>query len=190
MDNLKTEAANHPVLKYIFYGKLGQIFHRYLNKSLPIENLRGNGMRKTLSYTLFTLTLLFLVNSVMSASADPWVATYDTNDNPKDNFLIGETVRIKAYSYQTPYTIEVWTSTDGGETWTHVKNIISDSQWYSGDHDDISKPPADRRYELRLYHANSKYATATYFVVPELGTLMVLAASFGALLWLRANRRL
>jgi len=153
-------------------------------------------LKKAVVATLSVLTVLLLVSIAPRVYAqeehDPWVATYDTDNNPRDVFLVRETVRIVAYSSATPYTIQVWTSEDGGTNWSHVKDITSPSNNYLDDHMDISEPPAGRQYELSLFYSSKRYGIATYFVIPELpfGTAMGTTASFGALSGLVTSRRL
>lgn len=137
------------------------------------------------SLILLMVACTTITHQAHAAEERIMVWTTDTDDNLKDMFLIGEIVRIHAYSLSLPYTIEVWTSTDSGSTWSWIKNVTVMTKSYVGDHEDIAE--LGRMYELRLFYESTQYATSTHFVISELicGTVMAVLASFGSLIVLK-----
>jgi len=146
-------------------------------------------------YPLLFLVVLILSISipyVQGSEIDPWVYTTDTADNPTDEFLPGDTVRVVAYCSLTPYDIEVYTSMDGGTTWSLVKSITDiNTNLYTGDHDDISVGPPGRQYNLTLLYASTEYAVGRFFVIPELpfGSILGVIVPIVALLGMATVRR-
>lgn len=137
------------------------------------------------------ISVVYVNASVDDRCVRPETWTSDMADNPKDRFLIGEIVRIHAYSSVLPYTLEIWTSIDDGSTWDLVKEIEVSTSAYVGDHDDISKAPKTRMYQIKLLHDSIMYGLSTHFVIPELlfGSAMATLASFGALFVVSKRKR-
>lgn len=136
-------------------------------------------MRKViiLSLTFITVLTFTILASKVSAEGNPWVSTYDTNDNPQTQFNLGDTVRIKAYSHITPYYIYVY-KPDGS-----LKKTIGpiNTTSYSGDHNDITTDYG--WWTLTVIDASSHYGTGQYFAIEEtpLGVAAALAACFAGL---------
>lgn len=143
---------------------------------------------------LLGLTLAISVTLVLGEEIDPWVYTTDTSDNPTDEFLPGDTVRVVAYCSITPYDIEVYTSDDGGIIWTpqpgkDITNI--NTNVYTHDHTDLSEGSPGRQYKLRLLYASTEYAIGRFFIVPELpfGSILGVIVPIVALLGMAKIKR-
>ena len=149
-------------------------------------------MRRYPLLFLVVLALAILIPYVQGQELDPWIYTTDMGDNPTDEFLPGDTVRVVAYCSATPYDIEVWDSTDGGLNWNHVKDITGiNTKNYKADHTDISVGPPGRQYKLRLLYASTEYAVGRIFVVPELpfGSILGVIVPLVALLGMATVKR-
>jgi len=145
-------------------------------------------MRKALILALCILTALLLASSepLVLAEENPGVATYDVNGNLCDRFNVGDDVNITAYSnpiYGT-YTIEVrdpgthlrlTRTVNGGGRYTEIVSDITDELGW---------------WEVKAGSDTTKYASAYYEVIPEVGTLMAIVASFGALAGFGTTKRL
>lgn len=136
-------------------------------------------MRKLilLSLTFVAVLTFIMLAPNVHAQGNPWVATYDTNDNPQTQFNIGDTVRIKAYSHITPYYIHVY-KPDGALKKT-IGPIYTAS--YSEDHNDITTDFG--WWTLTVIDASAHYGTGQYFAIPEvtLGVAAALTACFAGL---------
>lgn len=123
-----------------------------------------------------TVTILALAPN---AYANPNVSTYNEDGTLTDRFIMGEKVRIIAYSSypEPPYEIIV-IDPDGITRFTDTSNFTNyDSGLLSG----ITDKPG--WWEVKAGKAGIKYGTAWYNVVPEvpLGTLSILITCFAAL---------
>ena len=136
-------------------------------------------MRKLILLSLAFVVVLAVVILApnVKAEGNPWVATYDTNDNPQTQFNIGDTVRIKAYSHIVPYYIYVY-KPDGT-----LKKTIGpiNTASYSGDHNDITTDYG--WWTLTVIDASAHYGTGQYFAIPEgpLGVATAVTACFAGL---------
>jgi hypothetical protein len=121
----------------------------------------------------------------VGAQGNPWVATYDTNDNPETQFNLGDTVRIKAYSHVTPYHIYVY-KPDGT-----LKKTIGpiNTASYLGDHNDITTDLG--WWTLNVLDAQAHIGVGQYFVIPQvpLGVAGALTACFAGLGVKRLRRK-
>ena len=152
----------------------------------------GGKMRRYPLLLLVVLAFAISIPYVQGSEIDPWIYTTDTADNPTDEFLPGDTVRVVAYCSITPYDVDIYTSTDGGTTWSHVKSINDiNSNLYTGDHTDISYGPPGRQYKLRVLYASTEYAVGSFFVIPELpfGSILGVIVPIVALLGMATVRR-
>jgi len=138
-------------------------------------------MRKLILVSLGLLVIFTLImltpNICAGEQGNPWVATYDVNDNPQTQFNLGDTVRIKAYSHITPYYIYVY-KPDG----TPKKTIGPiNTASYSGDHNDITTDIG--WWTLNVLDTESHMGVGQYFVIPQvpLGVAGVLTACFAGL---------
>ena len=148
-------------------------------------------MRRYHLLLLVVLAFAISIPYVQGLEIDPWIYTTDTSDNPTDEFLPGDTVRVVAYCSKTPYDIEVYTSTDGMD-WSPVKSITNiNTNSYTGDHTDISDGPPGRQYKLKLLYASTEYAVGRIFVIPELpfGSILGVIVPIIALLGMATVKR-
>ena len=147
-------------------------------------------MRKVLLLGLVLFALTASVPQVYAASI--WVT--DTDDSPKDKFLVGETVKVHAYFSMIPYTIEVWTSEDDGGSWTHEssKDVTWTAVSYEAVRYDLSEAPPGRIYQLKIGGVCIYYAISSHLVIPELpfGSISAILASFAGFVWMGRRRRL
>lgn len=136
-------------------------------------------MRKLTLLTTSVIVALCVLSfaQLVMAEDNPWVATFDTNDDPKTQFMPGETVRIKAYSHSTPYYIYVY-KPDASLAKT-IGPINNDQ--YSGDHNDISTILG--WWTIHCIDASTHMGVGQYEVIPvaPLGTLGILGACFAGL---------
>ena len=149
-------------------------------------------MRRYHLLLLLVLAFAISIPYVQGSEIDPWIYTTDTSDNPTDEFLPEDTVRVVAYCSKTPYDIEVYTSTDDGKTWSYVKSIPNiNTKSYTDDHTDISDGPPGRQYKLRLLYASTEYAVGRIFVIPELpfGSILGVIVPMIALLGMATVKR-
>jgi hypothetical protein len=125
---------------------------------------------------LFTFIML-APNAHAELQGNPWVATYDTNDNPETQFALGETVRIKAFSHVTPYYIYVY------EPDATLKMTIGpiNTTSYSGDYGNITTN--EGWWTLFILDTSAHYGVGQYFVIPvtPLGVATALSACFAGL---------
>ena len=146
-------------------------------------------MRKVMLLGLVLVALLASVPQVFAASI--WVT--DTDDNPKDRFLVGEAVKVHAYFSLTPYDIEVWTSEDDGGSWDHEtgKDITCPAASYEAVHYDLSEAPPGRIYMLKICGSCICYAISSHLVIPELpfGSISAILASFAGFVWMGIRKR-
>jgi len=139
----------------------------------------GDAMRKLVLASLVLLGVLIFIISAPNVHAEenPWVATYDTNNNPQTLFNQGDTVRIKAYSHITPYYIYVYKPDASLKKTIGPINTAS----YSGDHNDITTDLG--WWTLNVLDAQSHIGVGQYQVIPEvpLGVATALTACFAGL---------
>ena len=150
------------------------------DKSWEKMGLFGCSMRRILLLGVVFFALIVSIPQAHAASV--WVT--DTEDNPKDKFLVGEDVKVHAFFSLTPYDIDVWTSTNDGGSWTYVKTITSPTAGYEGIHGDLSEAPPGRLYQLRIEsECLYDYAISTHLVIPEFlfGSISAVLASFAGL---------
>jgi len=136
-------------------------------------------MKRNTRVTIFTLTLLIYFSFIVLAQvqASPSVATYDTSDNPQNEFGLGDTVRIKAYSAANSYNLFIFDS-DGdlnktiGPITTHV---------YLDDHTDITGKLGT--WTIFLLDSEWSFRVGQYHVIPvvPLGTLGIIGICFAGL---------
>jgi len=148
-------------------------------------------MRKLSVFIILSCLIPTLALQIVRVNAVASISTYDTNNNPKLVFETGETVRIKAYSTKSPFSIRVEKREPGG-TWFYVKDIGPCNSPYVGDREDISEGPDGSEYKLIIDEGTETYAIATLHVVPELpmGTISVLLSSLAALVGLTFKKRM
>lgn len=131
------------------------------------------------------MLIMFAPNAYAEEQDNPWVATYDTSDNPKTQFNLGVTVRIKAYSHITPYHIHIFFP--NGTLFMTIGPINPAS--YSGDFDNITTDLG--WWTLQVFDKEAHYGSGMYFVIPTtpLGVATALAACFTGLGVVRRLRR-
>ncbi len=134
------------------------------------------------------LAFILVVFTPLAHAEAPWVKTYDTGNTPTEVFDIGDTVRIKAYSYMTPYRIVV-KDTDGVTIFTDISHTES----YSRDVTGITTTLGWWTITLwGVYPLHEiRYAVGWYHVIPEvpIGILAVTAACFAGLAFKRIQHR-
>lgn len=147
-------------------------------------------MKKIVPLMFFTLIIASYATLVASAQVDenPYVWIYDEYGHTRDEFLLGEKLRIVAYDSHTPYTVKLYDS-DG----MLRKYWLSDTPHFdSGLLDDVTDKLGPWLVEVR--DLICKFAVGTYNVIPEVafGILGALAACFTGfgIKSLRAKRKL
>jgi len=133
-------------------------------------------MKRIMPIIVFGLIVASFATLVVQVKA-PMVWLYDKDGNPRDEFALGEGVRIVAFDSAIPYTVKVF-DPDGDlrKFW-----LVSTNNFDSGVLYDITDELGPWVVEVR--DKRCKFAVAMYNTIPEaaFGILGVLAACFTGL---------